>query len=110
MRCSKKASIKDHLETVNTQHSSVEESSCNAEGKVVNDLMEILSRGHGELLAWHDPDEQRQWIARNKMRSLEDKRMTAAEAVDRFVPDGCYLASGGFGHVRVGMAAIYVDI
>jgi len=70
-------------------------------------LMEILSRGHGELLAWHDPDEQRQWIAQNKMRSLEDKRMTVAEAVSKFVPDGSYLASGGFGHVRVGMAAIY---
>lgn len=77
------------------------------ESRPVNDLMEILSRGHGELLGWHDPDEQRKWIARNKSHSLEDKRMTVADAVRKFVPDGCYLASGGFGHVRVGMAAIY---
>jgi 3-oxoacid CoA-transferase subunit A/glutaconate CoA-transferase subunit A len=69
--------------------------------------MQILERGQGELLGWHDPDEQRRWIAENKTCNPTDKRMTIAEAVKNFVPDGCYFASGGFGHVRVGMVAIY---
>jgi len=69
--------------------------------------MEVLSQGSGELIGWHDPDENREWIRDNKSRELIDKRMTMAEAVARFVPDGAFLASGGFGHVRVSMAAIY---
>jgi acyl CoA:acetate/3-ketoacid CoA transferase alpha subunit len=69
--------------------------------------MDILEEGKGELLAWHDPDEQRQWVQKNKPRSLDDKRMEMKEAVSKFVQDGDYLAMGGFGHVRVSMAAIY---
>ena len=69
--------------------------------------MEILQEGHGELIGWHDPDENRQWVRENKPRELVDKRMTVAEAVVRFVHDGDFIASGGFGHVRVSMAAIY---
>lgn len=69
--------------------------------------MEILQAGRGELIGWHDPDENRQWVLENKSRELRDKRMTMAEAVARFVHDGDLLASGGFGHVRVAMAAIY---
>ena len=40
-------------------------------------------------------------------RELVDKRMTVTEAVARFVHDGDFIASGGFGHVRVSMAAVY---
>jgi len=69
--------------------------------------MDILEEGKGELLGFHDPDEQRAWIAANKSAALVDKRMTAKEAVERFIPDGCYLASGGFGHIRVAMSIIY---
>ena len=69
--------------------------------------MEILQEGHGQLIGWHDPDENRQWVRENKPRELVDKRMTVAEAVARFVHDGDFIASGGFGHVRVTMAAIY---
>jgi acyl CoA:acetate/3-ketoacid CoA transferase alpha subunit len=69
--------------------------------------MDILEEGKGDLLAWHDPDEQRQWVQKNKSRSLDDKRMEIKEAVSKFVHDGDYLAMGGFGHVRVSMAAIY---
>lgn len=43
----------------------------------------------------------------NKPRKMIDKRMDLKEAVSRFVLDGNYLAMGGFGHVRVSMAAIY---
>ncbi len=69
--------------------------------------MHVLQEGQGELVGWHDPDENRQWVLANKRRDLVDKRMSVAEAVSRFVHDGDFIASGGFGHVRVSMAAIY---
>lgn len=69
--------------------------------------MEIIEEGRGELVGWHDPDENREWIRQNKPRNLQDKRMTMAEAVRQYVPDGASLAMGGFGHIRVSMAAIY---
>jgi len=69
--------------------------------------MEVLREGTGELVGWHDPDEARQWVIKNKSRALKDKAMSAKEAVSRFVRDGDFIASGGFGHVRVSMAIIY---
>lgn len=69
--------------------------------------MEILEQGSGELIGWHDPDENRQWIRENKSRDLIDKRMPLSEAIGRFVRDGDLLAMGGFGHIRVSMAAVY---
>ncbi len=69
--------------------------------------MEILAEGHGELVGWHDPDEHRAWVRENKSRDLKDKRMTIAEAVAQFVPDGAVIAMGGFGHIRVSMAGVY---
>jgi 3-oxoacid CoA-transferase subunit A/glutaconate CoA-transferase subunit A len=69
--------------------------------------MEVLREGKGELIGWHDPDEARQWVIKNKSRALKDKTMSAKEAVSRFVRDGDFIASGGFGHVRVSMAVIY---
>lgn len=69
--------------------------------------MKIIEEGKGELLGFHDPDEHRAWVAANKSAKPVDKRMTVAEAVDRFVKDGSYIASGGFGHIRVAMAIIY---
>ncbi len=69
--------------------------------------MEILSEGLGELVGWHDPDEAREWVLKNKSRELKEKLITAKEAVERFVHDGDYIASGGFGHVRVSMVMIY---
>jgi len=61
----------------------------------------------GELIGWHDPDENRQWIRENKPRAMTDKRTTVPEAVRRFVADGSLVAVGGFGHIRVPMALIY---
>jgi acyl CoA:acetate/3-ketoacid CoA transferase alpha subunit len=69
--------------------------------------MEILDQGNGELLGWHDPDENRAWVRDHKPRGLVDKRMTVGEAVARFVQDGDFIAMGGFGHVRTPMAALY---
>lgn len=69
--------------------------------------MKVIEEGKGELLGWMDPDEARSWMAENKSRGLEDKRMPLNEAVSRFTRDGDYFAMGGFGHIRVSMAAIY---
>lgn len=69
--------------------------------------MQVISEGKGELIGWHDPDEAREWVFKNKSRDLKDKTMSAKEAVSSFVRDGDYIASGGFGHVRVAMTIIY---
>ncbi len=69
--------------------------------------MKVLERGTGELLAWYDPDEHRRWVQKNKSARLEDKVIELDTAVSKYIPDGSYLASGGFGHVRVSMALIY---
>ncbi len=61
----------------------------------------------GELIGWHDPDENRQWVRENKSRQLADKRTTVADAIRKYVPDGSLLAMGGFGHIRIPMALIY---
>jgi len=69
--------------------------------------MDVLKEGTGELLGWHDPDEARDWVINNKSRELKDKTMSVKEAVSKFIHDGDFIASGGFGHVRVSMAIVY---
>jgi len=69
--------------------------------------MEILQEGKGKLIGWHDPDDAREWVLKNKSRELTDKTMSSKEAVSKFVHDGDFIASGGFGHIRVSMAIIY---
>ncbi|HUI85870.1 MAG TPA: CoA-transferase [Nitrososphaerales archaeon] len=69
--------------------------------------MDVVERGEGPLLAWHDPDEQREWIHKNKNRTMVDKRMDVKTSISKFVRDGDYIASGGFGHVRVSMSGVY---
>jgi acyl CoA:acetate/3-ketoacid CoA transferase alpha subunit len=70
-------------------------------------VMEVLNQGQGALVGWYDPDDARDWVLQNKSRVMKDKTMTVKEAVARFVCDGDFVASGGFGHVRVSMAVIY---
>ena len=69
--------------------------------------MRVLEEGTGQLVGWHDPDENRVWIREHKTHALIDKRTSLSEAISRFVPDGAFIAFGGFGHIRVSMAAIY---
>ena len=59
-------------------------------------MMNALDQGANPLFMNPNPDEAREFFAR-KSRAMTDKRMTEKEAVDRFIPDGCYLAIGGFG-------------
>ncbi|MGF3554224.1 MAG: CoA-transferase [Thermoplasmatota archaeon] len=70
-------------------------------------LIKITDEGFGELIGWHDPDENRQWIMKNKSRELKDKRMNEKEAVKKFIKNKDFIAMGGFGHVRVSMSIIY---
>jgi acyl CoA:acetate/3-ketoacid CoA transferase alpha subunit len=67
----------------------------------------VRKRGRGELIGWHDPDDARRFVRENKARRLEDKTLTAQEAVSRFIHDGDFIASGGFGHIRISMAIIH---
>lgn len=69
--------------------------------------MDIVKAGKGKLVGWVDPDEHREWVRKNKTRNLVDKRMSVSEAVSRFIKDGDFIASGGFGHVRVSMSVVY---
>jgi glutaconate CoA-transferase subunit A len=68
--------------------------------------MDILSRGEGALFNDPSVDQARQFFAQ-KPRALIDKVMPVAEAVRRFVHDGDYFASGGFGAVRIPTAVLH---
>jgi 3-oxoacid CoA-transferase subunit A/glutaconate CoA-transferase subunit A len=69
--------------------------------------MNVLQTGRGKLVGWHDPDDHRAWVAEHKSRALKDKRVSVKDAVEEYVDDGALIACGGFGHIRVSMAAIY---
>lgn len=69
--------------------------------------MQILQEGKGKLVGWHDPDENREFVLKNKSREFIDKTMTARDAVSKFVKDGDFIASGGLGHVRISMNIIF---
>ena len=63
-------------------------------------------RGAGRLFTDPDPDTARA-VFRDKSRALTDKVMSVPEAVSRFVHDGDYLASGGFGANRIATAVLH---
>ena len=60
----------------------------------------------GDLFSPPDVDAARAFFAQ-KSRAMTDKRMTVAEAVRRFIHDGDYFASGGFGGVRISTAVLH---
>jgi glutaconate CoA-transferase subunit A len=63
-------------------------------------------RSQGELFSPPDVDAARAFFSQ-KSRAMTDKLMSVREAVSRFVHDGDYLASGGFGGVRISTAALH---
>jgi len=65
-----------------------------------------LTDSQGELFSAPDVDAARAFFAQ-KSRAMTDKRMTVAEAVTRFIHDGDYFASGGFGGVRISTAIVH---
>jgi glutaconate CoA-transferase, subunit A len=68
-------------------------------------MMEVVS-GEGPLFMDPDPEAARA-VFRHKSRSQTDKVLSVAEAVRRFVHDGDYLASGGFGTNRIATAVLH---
>lgn len=64
------------------------------------------TEGQEELFTSPDPDLARENF-RKKNRALENKVTTVKEAVTELVEDGDYLATGGFGHVRIPTAVLY---
>ena len=68
--------------------------------------MSELASGTGPLFTDPSPDAARAFF-RKKPRALINKVMSVKEAVSRFVHDGDYLASGGFGTNRIATAALH---
>ncbi len=62
--------------------------------------------GRGPLFTDPDPDVARAFF-REKKGALTDKLMSVPDAVARFVHDGDYLASGGFGGNRIATALLH---
>lgn len=68
--------------------------------------MNALEKGLNPLFMDPDPDKARAFFAK-KSRAMTDKRMTEKEAVERFIPDGSYIATGGFGTNRIPTAILH---
>lgn len=68
--------------------------------------MEMIQQGQGPIFNPPDPDGARAFFA-TKSRAKINKSISAKDAVDRFIPDGCYLAIGGFGTNRIPTAVIH---
>lgn len=68
--------------------------------------MNIIERGVGELIQPPDMNAFREWNRTQKSRKLTDKLMTEAEAISRFVYDGCYIGTELYGTVRCPMTLV----
>lgn len=68
--------------------------------------MKSLKTGMGSLFVNPDPEPKRAFF-REKGKILTDKVMSVREAVTRFVQDGDYLGSGGFGTNRIATALLH---
>ena len=68
--------------------------------------MKVVDEGKNELFMDPDPDKARDFFQK-KSRAMTDKRTTVKEAVEKFIPDGCYLGIGGFGANRIPTAVLH---
>jgi glutaconate CoA-transferase subunit A len=66
--------------------------------------MQLIESGLGELIQPPDIQAFREWNRTQKSRKLVDKRMSEAEAVARFVYDGCYIGTELYGTCRAPMS------
>ena len=71
----------------------------------MNDQVPFLTP-QGELFSSPNVEEARSFF-RQKPRTMTNKLMSVSEAVSRFVHDGDYIASGGFGGVRIASAVLH---
>lgn len=67
--------------------------------------MNVLDRGQKPLIQAIDLEAFRAWN-RKKTKSLVDKRMSEAEAVQRFIHDGMYIGTELYGTVRCPMSLV----
>ena len=67
--------------------------------------MNVIQAGIGELLQPVDLEDFRAWN-RAKPKALVDKRMTAGEAISRFVQSGAYIGTELYGTVRCPMVLV----
>jgi glutaconate CoA-transferase, subunit A len=63
-------------------------------------MFEIVAQGEGPLFMDPNADKSREFF-RGKKRAMVNKVMSVKEAVERFVHDGDYFATGGFGANRI---------
>jgi glutaconate CoA-transferase, subunit A len=70
------------------------------------EVVTMNDSSRGPLFALPDCDAAREWF-RSKDKRLIDKRMTVGAAIGRFVNNGDYLASGGFGGDRIATALLH---
>jgi glutaconate CoA-transferase subunit A len=68
--------------------------------------MKNVDEGLNPIFMDPDPDRAREAFQK-KPRAMTDKRTTVKEAVEKFIPDGCYLAIGGFGANRIPTAVLH---
>lgn len=68
--------------------------------------LEVMEDGTATLFLDPDAEKAREFFAK-KPRGLTDKRTTVKEAVERFIPDGCSIASGGFSTSRTSVAVMH---
>ena len=68
--------------------------------------MNILSQGRGKLFQKVDPFAFRE-SRKNSNRGQRSKLSTVKDAVETYITDGCYLASGGFGSNRIATAVLH---
>lgn len=68
--------------------------------------MNVIESGIGELIQPPDLNAFREWNRTKKSRQLSSKLMTEAEAVSRFVYDGCYIGTELYGTVRCPMSLV----
>lgn len=67
--------------------------------------MEVIQTGLGELIQPPDLNDFRAWN-RQKPKALIDKRMSEAEAIERYVHDGDYIGTELYGTVRCPMSLV----
>jgi acyl CoA:acetate/3-ketoacid CoA transferase alpha subunit len=66
----------------------------------------VIESGVGELIQPPDMEAFREWNRTQKSRRLFDKLTTEAEAIERFVYDGCYIGTELYGTCRAPMSLV----